>query len=128
FPADAALLRGACDRERRRTDRARGQVGAGGRRAKIDALTGARCTRRRGEQPSRRQPGRGEPPGMTAGAYEIARFRPEHREGVLAALAGLWPYGPELCARFFEWRHVENPSATGVLGIVALHQGKPVVF
>jgi GNAT superfamily N-acetyltransferase len=65
---------------------------------------------------------------MTAGAYEIVRFRPEHREGVLAALAGLWPYGPELCARFFEWRHVENPSATGVLGIVALHRGEPVGF
>jgi len=65
---------------------------------------------------------------MTADAYEIVRFRPEHREGVLAALASLWRYGPGLCEEFFQWRHVENPCAAGVLGVVALHRGAPVGF
>jgi hypothetical protein len=65
---------------------------------------------------------------MRAEAYEIVRFRPEHREGVLAALAGLWPYGRGLNARYFDWRYVENPWADGVHGIVALHGGEPVGY
>lgn len=65
---------------------------------------------------------------MTADAYRIAAFRPEHREGALAALSGLWPYGRELCARYFDWRYAENPFADRVLGIVALHAGVPVGF
>jgi hypothetical protein len=65
---------------------------------------------------------------MMADAYEIVRFRPEHRTGALAALAGLWPYGPELCGRYFDWRYAENPYADGVNGIVALKAGDPVGF
>jgi hypothetical protein len=65
---------------------------------------------------------------MTPEAYEFVRFRPEQRDGVLAVLAGLWPYVPELSARFFHWRYLENPYANGVLGIVALHRGQPVGY
>jgi hypothetical protein len=65
---------------------------------------------------------------MTPEAYEYVRFRPEHRDGVLAVLTGLWPYGPELSARLFHWRYVENPYADRVLGIVALHRGRPVGY
>jgi GNAT superfamily N-acetyltransferase len=65
---------------------------------------------------------------MTRHTYEIAHFRPEHLDGVLAVLAGLWPYGSETSARFFRWRYMENPYADAVLGIVALHRGRPVGF
>jgi len=65
---------------------------------------------------------------MTADSYDIVHFRPEHLNDVLAVLAGLWPYGPDLCAHYFKWRHVENPYAKAVRGVVALHRGKPVGF
>lgn len=65
---------------------------------------------------------------MTAAGYEIARYRPEHFEGVLTVLAGLWPWERELAASFFRWRHVENPYVDAPLGIVALHAGQVVGF
>jgi hypothetical protein len=65
---------------------------------------------------------------MTPGEYEIAVFRPEHLDGVLDVLRGIWPYDRETLARFFHWRHVENPYTDAVRGIVALHRGKPVGF
>jgi GNAT superfamily N-acetyltransferase len=65
---------------------------------------------------------------MTPGAYEFAHFRPQYRDGVLAVLAGLWPYGRELSERYFQWRYAENPFADDVLGIVALHRGVPVGY
>ena len=65
---------------------------------------------------------------MTPGAYNIVRYRPEHQDGVLAVLAGLIPVERALLARFFHWRYLENPYATDVLGVVALHGGQPVGF
>lgn len=65
---------------------------------------------------------------MTAGRYEIAHFRPEHLDDVLAVLADLWPYDRETSARLFRWKYLDNPHADGPLGIVALHRGRPVGF
>ncbi len=65
---------------------------------------------------------------MTPGDYEIAFYQPEHLDGVQAVLRGVWPYDPGTLARFFQWRHVENPYTDGVRGIVALHRGQPVGF
>lgn len=65
---------------------------------------------------------------MTTADYEIAFYQPEHLDGVLAVLRGVWPYDRETLARFFQWRHAENPYTDGVRGIVALHRGQPVGF
>jgi hypothetical protein len=65
---------------------------------------------------------------MSEVEYEIVHFRPGHLHGVLALLAGLWPFGPELGERYFRWRYQENPYATRVLGIVALKDGQPAGF
>ncbi len=65
---------------------------------------------------------------MSRGEYEIVRFRPEHLEGVLSVLAGLWPHERALAARLFRWRHLENPYVDAPPGIVALHRGAVVGF
>lgn len=59
---------------------------------------------------------------------EIVRYRPEHFEGVVAALAGLWPYERPLAERLFRWRHLENPFVDAPTGIVALDRGRVVGF
>lgn len=65
---------------------------------------------------------------MTTADYEIAHYRPEHFEGVLTVLAGLWPYERALAARLFRWRHLENPYVEAPPGVVALHRGAVVGF
>lgn len=65
---------------------------------------------------------------MMDSAYDIVRYRPEHFEGALSVLAGLWLWERELSARFFRWRHLENPYVDAPLGIVALHRGEVVGF
>ena len=59
---------------------------------------------------------------------EIVRYGPEHFDGAVAALAGLWPYERPLAERLFRWRHVETPFAGAPTGIVALDRGKVVGF
>lgn len=59
---------------------------------------------------------------------EIVRYRPEHFEGAISALAGLWPYERPLAERLFRWRHVENPFVDAPTGIVALDRGEVVGF
>lgn len=65
---------------------------------------------------------------MTGAGYDIAHVRPEHFEGVLTVLAGLWPYERALAARLFRWRHLENPYVDAPPGVVALHRGQVVGF
>lgn len=65
---------------------------------------------------------------MTGTGYAIVRYLPEHLEGVLSVLTGLWPYERTLAARLFRWRHVENPYVDLPPGIVALRGGNVVGF
>lgn len=65
---------------------------------------------------------------MTGAGYEVAHVRPEHFEGVLSVLAGLWPWERELAARLFRWRHFDNPYVDAPPGVVALHRGRVVGF
>ena len=65
---------------------------------------------------------------MTTGAYDIVRYRPEHQDGVLDVLAGLWPYERAFSRQLFHWKHLENPHVESPLGIVALHHGEVAGF
>jgi GNAT superfamily N-acetyltransferase len=65
---------------------------------------------------------------MTSADYDIAHYRPEHFDGALTVLAGLWPYERTLAARLFRWRHLENPYVEAPPGVVALHRGQVVGF
>lgn len=65
---------------------------------------------------------------MTSAGYEIAHYRPEHFDGVLSVLSGLWPWERELATRLFRWRHLENPYVDAPPGVVALRDGKVVGF
>jgi hypothetical protein len=56
--------------------------------------------------------------------YEIARYRPEFREGVLRIHA--WHPDPSVHEAYFHWKHERNPYQPGPLAWVALRAGEVV--
>jgi hypothetical protein len=60
--------------------------------------------------------------------YEIAHYRPEHRDGVVRVLGQVLGGDAAANARYFAWKYEQNPHAERPLGIVALHQGQVVGF
>lgn len=58
----------------------------------------------------------------------IVRYGAGHFDGVVAALAGLWPYDRALAERLFRWRYLDNPYVDAPTGIVALQGGRVVGF
>ncbi len=62
---------------------------------------------------------------MTAG-YEIVRYAPEFREGVLRLQTHLWSPDVSVNDAYFAWKHEENPLQPAPLAWLALHEGKVV--
>lgn len=58
--------------------------------------------------------------------YEITRYRPEFRDGVLKLLEHLWSPNASLNAARLEWKHERNPYQRGPLLYLALDKGRVV--
>jgi GNAT superfamily N-acetyltransferase len=62
---------------------------------------------------------------VTAG-YEIVRYAPEFREGVLRLQTHLWSPDVSVNDAYFAWKHEENPLQPAPLAWLALHEGRVV--
>ncbi len=58
--------------------------------------------------------------------YEIVRYQPEFKEGVLKLLELLWSSNPAVNAACFEWKHERNPYQRDPLLYLALDGGRVV--
>lgn len=58
--------------------------------------------------------------------YEIVRYRPEFRDGVLKLLESLWGANPDLNAACLEWKYQRNPYQSEPLLYLALDRGRAV--
>lgn len=58
--------------------------------------------------------------------YEVVKYRPEFREGVLKLLEMLWSSSHAVNDACFEWKHERNPYLSQPLLYLALHSGRVV--
>ena len=60
--------------------------------------------------------------------YEITLYRPEHMQGVVTLLQGLWGSDSESNEFYFTWKYHDNPYSEIPLGVVVLYKDEVVGF